>query len=246
MRVTLATTLVFALSTSAAQADLRYTTRMEVRRTPTAVPDTAPELSAVLGALMPSGETRIFMRAQSMRIEQGNGAARTVVLTRPDGQFVLYPASQTYLRMPALRNDAARAQPPAPLFRRTGEFATILGLRAERVLVTMTIAFPGAPPPGVPSSMTLEGELWLTDAYSAEARGLQTLMGAVAPKGGPEGMVLRQVLRNAQMGYEMEMQVTELVEGPLDPALFEIPAGYRRVDELFIPDPPGRGRQRLL
>ena len=59
-------------------------------------------------------------------------------------------------------------------------------------------------------------------------------------------MVLRQVLRNAQMGYEMEMQVTELVEGPLDPALFEVPAGYRRVDTPLIPEPPGRARQRLL
>jgi hypothetical protein len=219
---------------------------MEVRRTPAAAPDTAPELAAVLGALMPSGETRIFMRADSMRIDQGIGPARTVVLTRPDGQYVLYPAAQTYLRMPLPRNDAARTQPPAPLFRRTGEFATILGLRAERVLVTMTIAFPSAPPPGVPSSMTLEGELWLTDAYSAEARGLQTLMGAVALPGAPEGMVVRQVLRNAQMGYEMEMQVTELVEGPIDPALFDIPAGYRRVDEPLIPQPPGGARQRLL
>ena len=246
MRFTLATTLLLALLTSAVQADLRYTTRMEVRRTPTAVPDTAPELAAVLGALMPSGDTRIFMRADAMRIEQGIGPARTVVLTRPDGQFVLYPASQTYMRLPELRNDAARAQTPAPVFRRTGEFATILGLRAERVLVTMTLAFPGIPPPGVPSSMTMEGELWLSDAYSTEARGLQTLMGAVAPPGGPEGMVLRQVLRNAQMGYEMEMQVTELVEGPIDPALFELPAGYRRVDTPLIPEPPGRARQRLL
>ena len=245
MRPILTTSLVFALCTSIVHADLRYTTRVDVRRTASAAAEPVPgELAAALNTLMPPGETRIFVRADAMRLEQAVGARPTVVLIRPDGQFVLYPDLQRYVRMPLPGSPVLPDRTRAPSVRRSGEFATILGLRAERIFVSMALALPITPPAGFPTTMTLEGELWLSDAYGAEAVGLRTLMGPVpiAPDG-LEGMVLRQVLRNAQLGYEIETQVTELVEGPVSAELFEIPAGYRPVEKPVMPDPPRGGRR---
>lgn len=246
MKTAIAVSLICASTASVAHADLRFTTHVDVRRTPVALAESLPgEFAATLQGLMSPGERRIFIRADSMRIEQQVGPTSTVVLIRPDGQFVLYPDSQTYVRMPALGgNPAAQARTQAPIIRRTGEFATFLGLRSERVLVTTTIALPVTPPAGFPTSATLEGEIWLTDAYRAEAVGAMDLMGPVARvANGLGGMVLKQVFRSPQLGYEIETRVTELVEGPIDAALFQIPAGYRRVEKLLTPAPPAGARR---
>ena len=242
MKPILATSLIFALCTSVAHADLRYTTRVDVRKTPSAEP-LPGQLAAALQALMPPGETRTFVRADTMRIEQAAGSP-TVALIRPDGQFVLFPDSQTYART-TLPGGVPSASGRAPTLsvQRTGEFATLLGLRAERLLVTMTLVLPITPPAGFPTTMTLEGELWLADAHHAEGGGLRKLMGQAARvPNGFEGMVLRQVLRNAQLGYEVETRVTELVEGPIDAALFDIPDGYRPGDPVTprLPSDPRR------
>ena len=240
MKPILATSLIVALCTSVAHADLQYTTRVDVRKTPSAEP-LPGQLAAALQALMPPGETRTFVRADTMRIEQAAGSAPTVALMRPDGQFVLFPDSQTYARIPLPASASGRA--PTLSVRRTAEFATLLGLRAERILVTMTLVLPITPPAGFPTTMTLEGELWLADAHHAEGGGLRKLMGqAASVPNGFEGMVLRQVLRNAQLGYEVETRVTELIEGPIDAALFDIPDGYRPGDPVTprLPSDPRR------
>lgn len=244
MRPLLATSLMCALCNSVVHADLRYTTRVEVRRTAAAAAQSVPEnLEAALRALMPPREMRVFLTADAMRIEQVVGATATVALIRPDGWFALYPDSRTYARSALPDDGAAAGQSPPPVVRRTGAFATILGVRAERILVAMTLTLPITPPAGFPTAMTLEGELWLTDAHLSAGGGLRKLLGpATGIPGGIEGMVLRQVLRNAQLGYEVETQVLELVEGPLDAALFEIPAGYRPVEQRLMPEPPGGRR----
>ena len=70
---------------------------------------------------------------------------------------------------------------------------------------------------------------WLADAYREHGRTLRKAIGFVpALPSGIEGIVLRQTLRNEQMGIEIDYAVTELVEGPIPADMFEVPPGYRR------------------
>ncbi len=186
MKTILAMLLVFAVCTSVVHADLRYTTRVDVRKTASATAGPVPEqVVTALQVLMPPGETRIFVRADSMRIEQSAGTTSTVALIRPDGQFVLYPDSQTYARIPLPGGVPTAPGQTLPLaVRRTGEFATYFGLRAERVLVTMTLVLPVTPPAGFPTTITLEGELWLADAYRDGSRRVEDADGSCSERPG--------------------------------------------------------------
>jgi hypothetical protein len=226
--MTIAMLLAFA---SAAHADLKYTTHVEVRATP--VPGSSDASLAAVGsmlrALVPAGDARTFVNAESARVEtQGPGAA--VTLMRPDGHLVIDAATRTYWRMPSATmptlNSSAR-----PSYNRTGEFATILGIRAERIVFTLSLPLPVSPPAGFQAAMTFEGELWLSDAYPAYARtvGQTTQVQPALFRDLPDGMVLRHILRNPQLGYEVEYVVTELVEEAIPDALFGVPAEYREV-----------------
>ena len=230
-RILLAASFV-ATATPVAHADLRYTTRVEVRMTPvpTASDPAFAAVGAMLRTLMPPGDSRTFVRGSAVRIEQGNGASATVVLMRPDGTVILDSNTQTYWRSPslsALVTGAASA--PQATFRRTGEFATIMGLRAERILLTLPMRLPVTPPPGVPTVMTMDGEMWLAGAFTAYTKAVAQATGVTlaGPRDLPEGMVLRQVMRNAHFGYEVEYVVTDFAEAPLAAALFEVPDAYR-------------------
>jgi len=230
-RILLAASLV-ATATPVAHADLRYTTRVEVRATPlpTASDPAFAAVGAMLRTMMPPGDSRTLVKGSAVRIEQGDGASATVVLMRPDGTVILDSNTQTYWRAPSLSAFATgAASAPQATFRRTGEFATIMGLRAERILFTMPMHLPVTPPPGVATVMTMDGEMWLASAFTAYAKAVAQATG-VTPAGRrdlPDGMVLRQVMRNAQFGYEVEYVVTDLAEAPLASALFEIPDAYR-------------------
>src|SRR5688500_8398953 len=193
---------VLGVSSSAADADLRYKMRIEVRAA-----------SAALHAAMPAGETVMLVRGDAVRIEQQRGAVRSVLLLRPDGQFALDLGARTYWRIP--QESVLTASPSAtPLtFRRTGEFTTMLGLRAERVEVTMSLPLPITPPPGFPTALSMTGELWIADAYRAYANNIGRAIGSSsAAPAKMDGIVLRQVVRNAQLGIEIEHLVTELIE----------------------------------
>ena len=159
-----------------------------------------------------------------------SGAAGPVILFREDGEVVLDPATRTYWRMSTLRDRLADRAALQPGFRRTGEFATILGRRAERVVFTTSMPLPVIPPAGFPSVLTLEGDLWVTTAEPPYVKALRRLADLAGPPGNrPEGLVLRQTLRTAAFGYEVEYSVTELIETDAATALFEIPADYREV-----------------
>lgn len=212
----------FGLAASAADADLRYRTRVEARTT-----------SAGLNAAMPAGEMVMLIKGDAIRIEQERGATRSVLLIRPDGQFVLDFNARTYWRMPdtlAALTHSGAADPPT--LRRTGEMATILGLRAERVEVTMSVPLPIPPPPGMPSVVPMTGELWVADAHRSYATNISRAIGrsGAAPPG-IEGIVLRQLVRNARLGIEIEHTVTEIIEAPVAAEMFELPEGFRRITD---------------
>ena len=164
----------------------------------------------------------------------------------PAGRFILYPDSHTYWRMPALGDLVADSlTAPAPAFARTGEFVTMFGVRAERILVTLPVVLPVTPPAGVPARMTFEGELWVADAYRAEARGVQKALDSIASlTSGVEGMVLRQRLRHAESGYELESTVVELSDAAIIPDMFRVPPGYRQVTRAAGPGPAPAGSRR--
>jgi hypothetical protein len=237
--------LLVAVAAPAAPADLRFTTRVEVRRTSTSVTSVDPvATAAVLQSLMPPGETRTFVTGDAIRIEQTIGPTPSVVLIRPDGQFIVYPELRTYWRMPPGDRLAGSRSTAQTTFRRTGEVTTMLGVQAERISVTLPLVLPVTPPAGFPTRMTFEGEIWVADVYRAEGRGVQKALGLTVLPPGVEGMVLRQILRNAEFGYEVESTVIELVEAPTPGDMFLVPAGYREINQPVAPEVAPGGSRR--
>jgi hypothetical protein len=225
--------LVYA---SPARADIRYTTHVEVRQQAPTGTGTRVDFSSVFQTLTPPGDTVTYVGTEAIRIER-QVPTRSVVLLRADGQVVIDPGARTYSRVPELGGliKEATALPP-PAFRRTGEFATILNLRAERIELKISVPLPISPPPGFPTVMVMTGDVWLADGYTSYAEGVRKATGLVASlPAGLEGLVLRQILRSAEFGFEVESRVTELVEGPIAPELFTVPAGYRDITGKFVP-----------
>ena len=221
---------------SPARADIRYTTHVEVRQQAQTKGGTGVSFSAVLQALTPPGDTVTYVGTDAIRIER-LGPTGSVVLLRADGQVVIDAGARTYSRVPELGDliKEATALPP-PTFRRTGEFATILNLRAERIELKISVPLPIAPPRGFPTVMVMTGDVWLADGYTSYGEGVRKATGLVASlPAGLDGLVLRQTLRSAEFGYEIESRVTELVEGPIAPELFAVPAGYRDITGKSVP-----------
>lgn len=240
MRLFAIAAILLAIDSPVARADVRFTTRVVVRQLSTAKPNAGPA-TAPPGLLSP-GEAKTFISGNAIRIEQMAGTVQSVVLIRPDGQFILFPDSQTYLPAPVLDNPGGS---PAPAFTRTGEFSTLLGLRCERVLVQMSVALPVTPPAGFPTRVTFEGDMWLADAYRSEGEALRKALALVTSvPAGLEGMVMRQLIRNNQLGYEIESTVTDITDGPIAAGMFEIPNGFRRADQPAIPGTPPAGARR--
>ncbi len=230
MRQTFSTAWILLVLNCGLHADVRYTTHTEIRLATEPNKARVAKLAALVPVPEPPADTVTYVGADSVRIEQSSGAARLVVLLRSDGQIVLDPEAQTYVRseLGNLLKDAAAA--PKTAFRRTGQFSTVLGMKAERIELTTTVPLPIGPIAGFPTVVTTTGELWLADAYRELARGVQKAMSHVtALPAGLEGIVLRQVMRSAEFGYEVESRVTEIVEGPIASDMFTVPAGYRDV-----------------
>ena len=246
MTKTLSIVIFLIVCTSPLYADLRYTTRVEIRRASGSASADIVAIGALLQGLMPPGITTTLVSGDAIRIEQTIGTTRSVVLMGPAGHCILYPDQQTYWRMPELGNLLADSlSSPAPTFVRTGEFMTLLGLRAERIQVTMPIVMPVMLPAGAPTRMTLEGELWVADAYRADARGVQKALGPIASLTGIlEGMVLRQRLRHPESGYEIESTVVDLNDGAIPADMFRVPPGYRQVSQAIVSSPAPGGARR--
>ena len=229
------TTLLVAFAARPASADLRYTTRLEVHTKPGLADSRFATIARMVGTTTPR-ETKTFISADAARIEiDSPGQLRpTVVLIRNGRQTMLDPGTQTYWVLPS--QAVALGPQASPTFQRTGEFTMLLGYRAERFSYAMTLTLPVTPPPGFPTAISMDGELWVADAYKSYAKTASDAIGAIgspglanAIGGFPDGMPLRHVVRNLLYGYELEYTVTELQEEPLDKTLFEVPPAYREV-----------------
>jgi hypothetical protein len=261
MRRLLTALFVIAAIGTPVRAELKYTARMELRAA--AVPSTTPPdpLMAMLGSLItdmmvPAGGMEItgVVGEKGARIEFSKAyltiPAGAVGLVRPDGSMVLLnPADKTYWKAAASESVLPPGMTPTVTSRRTGEFAEIAGVRSERIAFSLRFAIPlpdGVQlPPGMPTELTMEGDMWTTDRFKASANATATAMtmtmglkavGLEKMLNG--GMPMRTVLRSPLFaGKEMETVVLKIAEEAVPDGFFDVPADFREV-----PAPTGIGR----
>ena len=227
-----------------ASAELRYITTTETRMIQTSAPP-SPILGLVGGMLvarMPAGSTTTTVGAGGVRMEfpmaMGMFPAGSVLLLRGGSIAVLNPQDMTYWNLSDVQSGAGLQLTPKVTTVRTGQFAMVAGLRAERSTFTMSIDLPipanMALPPDIPRTITMEGEIWIADQFKEYAAVMAAAGNAMAAGLGigalpQDGLVVRQITRNALLGYEIEITLSDIQNIPDAPALFQIPAGFREV-----------------
>jgi hypothetical protein len=131
--------------------------------------------------------------------------------------------------------------------KRTGEFATVAGLKAERVTMVMTMPIPM--PPGaenlpaevmamMPTEIRIDGDMWQAPVYAKYTKGMakafsqgpMAAMGLDKLMSGAEGFIVRQVMRMSMLaGYEIETVVTRVAEEDVPDTAFDLPAGFKEI-----------------
>lgn len=154
---------------------------------------------------------------------------------------VANPGNKTWYEIPANQNLGILLGTPDVTIEPTGETATIAGQRAERFRFTQQLRVPvpegTALPPNFPQTVDLSGDLWSTNAFSGAsyANVFKTLQ-AFAAIPGVEALTaggrfpLRIALRSSIMpGYEIRSDVTTIGPFTADPAHFDVPRGFQKV-----------------
>lgn len=237
MRRVIALAVFVAFAAVPLRAELKYTVRMEVKKTATAPaapvdPSVAAVGSMVIEMMLPGGsiELTVLSGERGTRIEANKPLAGlpagAVVLQRPDGSVVGFdPASKTFWKSPAPETGGIQAKT-----RRTGDYSTVNGERVERVSFQITLplgeALKTAPP------LTIEGDAWVaerfkqyTTAKSSRALGALSLFQLA-----DLGLSMRQVMRSPMFGaQEIESTVTKVAEEAAPASAFDVPAGFKEV-----------------
>jgi len=239
-------------------AELKYTLHVELKKLESATPPANPMLAGLgdmLGQqLLPGGPADVIYiigekgtRVEFLKAAMGQPEG-TITLALADGTMVvLNPKDQTYWKTPvegATSAVQAAGFKPTTTAKRTGEFATIAGVRCERVLVDMKLDLPipeamrASLPPGFPTSLSMDGESCVTTEQfqkyaelGARNKALDVLSALGLDKILPGGIVLRQTMRFS--GVEMESVVTAIGEEEVPVALFSVPADYKEVPSPF-------------
>ncbi len=177
----------------------------------------------------------------------------TVVLLRADGTSVGYDAAaKTWWKMtdgggnPEMTAMLAQMKPDVTS-KRTGEFATVAGFKAERVAMTMVMPIPMPPgaenlPPEImamiPKEIRMDGDMWLASVFAKYTKGMAKALsqGPMAAIGldkmmsGLEGFSVRQVMRMSMMaGYELETLVSHAAEEDVPDTAFDLPTGLKEI-----------------
>lgn len=264
MRKYFAAFVVFALCSAPLGAELKVTSRMSAKAVAGA-PAGGDMMSAMVGPMLtqmfggPEGiEMTVTinedgrMRADYPKSFAGMPAG-AVVITRADGTSVGYdPSAKTWWKMldpssqPGMSEMMAQMKPDVST-KRTGEFATVAGLKAERV--TMNMRMPIPMPPGsenmpaellamIPKEITADGEMWVAGVHAKYAKSIAKAM-TMGPMAGMgldkllgdlQGLTVRQVMRMSLLaGHELETLVTKIVEEDVADSVFDIPTGFREI-----------------
>lgn len=264
MRKYFAAFVVFALCTAPLGAELKVTSKMSARAIPGA-PAGGDMMSAMMGPMLTQmfgGTEGIEVTATinedgRMRADYPSGfagmPAGAVVITRVDGTSVGYDATaKTWWKMvdpssqPGMAEMMAQMKPEVST-KRTGEFATVAGLKAERVTMNMRMAIPM--PPGsenlpaevlamIPKEIKADGDMWVAGVHAKYARSIAKAMTA-GPMAGMgldkilgdlQGLTVRQVMRMSLLaGHELETLVTKIVEEDVADSVFDVPAGFKEI-----------------
>jgi len=194
-------------------------------------PNGPVDMTAIVGAKA----ARIECAQATMGLEPG-----TVVLVQQNGDIVvLNSKNKTYWKTTSQEAADMWRQldaQPKQAHKRTGEFQTIAGVRAERITFEWSIEFTGASTP-----MKMSGDLWVAaDRYKPYAPLAVRTNLSLAPFGMTsllgEGVVLKSILRSPTFGgKEIETVVTSITEAPAPAGALEIPAEYK-----LVPAPGGK------
>ena len=262
IRRALTVVVLIAIACASLQAELKYTMKMEARdaATPPAAP--ANPMLAMIGGMVlntmapPGGvESTVIVGERGTRTEYNKAYAMVpaggAMITMPDGSsVVLDPAKKTYFKISSAAAMPMMGQVKATVAR-TGEFATVAGVRAERAKLDIRMPLPVPPGmAGFPTELSISGDAWLAEQYTkyaAVSKSMASTMGAMGLEQMMAiGLPVRSIMRSELFGgKEVESIVTAIAEVTVPASTFEIPAGFTEVPAPMpaMPMPmPGRGR----
>ena len=264
MRKYLAAVVVVAVCTAPLSAELKVTSKMTARQVAGA-PAGNDMMAAMVGPMItqmyggPEGvDMTVTMHEDGrLRTDYPKGfagmPAGAVVLMRADGSSVGFDdKAKTWWKMGSPMDDpnakAMLAQlKPQVTTKRTGEFATVAGLKAERVSMTMVMGIPLPPgaenmPPEmmamIPKEIRVEGDSWVAPVHAKYTKSMTKVL-AQGPLAGVgidkvlndmQGLNVRQVMRMSMLaGWELETLVTQVGEEDVPDSVFELPTGYKEI-----------------
>lgn len=242
MKHTIAAALVIVSATATANAELKYTLRMELKKSATATP-ADPALAGLGGVvtemILPGGSMELSVVAgeQGVRIESNKPMAGlppgAYMLQRPDGSMLgVDPTTKTFWKSPSADVGGIQAKTT-----RTGEFSNVGGERVERVSFQIELPMGGPSTASGVAPLVIEGDAWVADRFKKyTAAGGKRAQGALALfQLADLGLSMRQVMRSRIFGgQEIEAVVSNVSEAPAPASLFAVPAGFKEV--------PGPGR----
>jgi hypothetical protein len=260
MKRALAALFLVAVVSAPLRAELKYTMRMEMKKSDNTTAPANPMLTMMgeqmMKQMLPNGSSEMIyiIGEKGTRMEFTQAAmgqpAGSVNIARPDGTlYVLDPQNRTYWKT---TTDAAAAQMkaagivPEVSAKKTGQSETVAGVNCEVVTFDWKMALPipeqarASLPPDFPTALIMSGDSCTTAQYPkyAEivARGAGGMLASMGlDKVAQGGLIVRQTME--MMGYEMKSVVTKIVEETVDQTLFDVPADYKEV-----PAPSGKPR----
>lgn len=261
MRKALTALCLVAAISAPLRAELKYTMRMEMKKSdaPAAAhenPMMAMMGEAMMKQMLPGGtsEMTYVIGEKGARIEFTQAAmgqvAGAVNLVRPDGTlYVLTPSEKTYWKTTSRAAiDAMKAAGVTPevIVKPTGQSDTVAGVKCDVVSFDWKMALPipeaarASLPPDMPTSLAMTGDSCTTNQYPKYADMMsKTVSGMMAAMGldklAQGGIIVRQ--RMQIMGYEMKSVVAQISEEAVDATVFDLPADYKEV-----PAPTGMPR----
>lgn len=264
MRKYFAAVVVIAVCTAPLRAELKVTGRMVARQVAG-----APAGNDVIAAMIGPMITETFGGPEGIEMSvtlHEDGRARTdyansylgmpagsVVIQRADGTSVGFdPKTQTWWKMvdpladPKAAEMLAQAKPEVAT-RRTGEFATVAGFKAEQVSLTMQMALPLPPeaaqlPPQllamIPKDIRVDGRVWVTQDHAKYAKAMTRAfvqgplltIGLDKPVSDLKALMVRSVMTvSLAAGWELETLASKVVEEDVPDTVFDVPAGFKEI-----------------